>query len=75
MGGLMDVGPMDVVIDRVSGLDIHRDTVMAAVRVPGSLLSPDTDRWRPHVSVAHPNRAGLASLSSRRSDAGFRGWR
>jgi transposase len=27
---------MDVVVDRVAGLDVHKDTVMAAVRVPGS---------------------------------------
>ncbi len=26
---------MDVLIDRVAGLDVHRDTVVAAVRVPG----------------------------------------
>ena len=26
---------MEVVVDRVAGLDVHKDTVMAAVRVPG----------------------------------------
>jgi hypothetical protein len=27
---------MDVVVARVAGLDVHKDTVMAAVRVPGA---------------------------------------
>ena len=27
---------MEVIIDRVAGLDVHKDTVMAAVRAPGS---------------------------------------
>jgi hypothetical protein len=26
---------MEVVIERVAGLDVHKDTVMAAVRTPG----------------------------------------
>ena len=26
---------MEVVVTRVAGLDVHKDTVMAAVRVPG----------------------------------------
>ena len=26
---------MDVILDRVCGLDVHRDTVKACVRVPG----------------------------------------
>ena len=25
---------MQVIVDRVAGLDVHKDTVMAAVRVP-----------------------------------------
>jgi transposase len=27
---------MDVVVDRCAGLDVHRDSVMATVRVPGT---------------------------------------
>jgi len=26
---------MDVIVDRVAGLDVHQKTVMAAVRTPG----------------------------------------
>src|SRR6516225_37862 len=29
-------GLMDVVIERCAGLDVHRDTVVATVRVPGT---------------------------------------
>jgi transposase len=27
---------MDVMVDRCAGLDVHRDTVVATVRVPGT---------------------------------------
>ena len=28
---------MDVIVDRCAGLDVHKDTVMAAVRKPGGV--------------------------------------
>ena len=32
---------MDVIVDRVAGLDVHKKTVMAAVRTPGADLAAD----------------------------------
>jgi hypothetical protein len=61
---------MDVVVARVAGLDVHKDTVMAAVRVPGAngkrteLLEPQRigervgdQRFRQSMSFAVRSRA------------------
>ncbi len=33
-----EVGPVEVVVARIAGLDVHKDTVMVCVRTPGPVL-------------------------------------
>jgi hypothetical protein len=72
---LADIGSIPVSLGRVyyhpqavvlavepsGALDPVLDAVRTATRVAGCNGHTDTDPWRPHVSVAYPNRAGLAS--------------
>ena len=48
-------------VEPSGALDPVLDVVRTAARVAGCNGHTDTDPWRPHVSVAYPNRAGLAS--------------
>jgi transposase len=48
---------VDVVFDRCAGLDVHRDTVVAAVRVPGRGRS-----WREEVRTFPTTGVGLVAL-------------
>ena len=49
---------MDVVVKRCAGLDVHRDNVVATVRVP----SDDRRRWVQHTKTFAATIAGLAAL-------------
>jgi transposase len=49
---------MDVVVERCAGLDVHRDTVVATVRVPGD----DHRRWAQQTRTFRATLAGLAAL-------------
>jgi hypothetical protein len=46
---------MDVVVERCAGLDVHRDTVVATVRVP----SDDRRRWAQQTPTFRATLAGL----------------
>lgn len=49
---------MDVVVERCAGLDVHRDNVVATVRVP----SEDRRRWQLSTRTFRATMAGLADL-------------
>jgi transposase len=49
---------MDVVVERCAGLDVHRDNVVATVRVP----SDDRRRWLHKTRTFKATLAGLADL-------------
>jgi transposase len=49
---------MDVVVERCAGLDVHRDNVVATVRVPGD----DRRRWAQQTRTFRATLAGLAAL-------------
>ena len=49
---------MDVVVERCAGLDVHRDNVVATVRVPGD----DRRRWTQHTQTFRATLSGLAAL-------------
>jgi len=49
---------MDVVVERCAGLDVHRDDVVATVRVPGT----GRRRWDQETQKFRSTLAGLASL-------------
>ena len=49
---------MDVVVERCAGLDVHRDNVVATVRVP----SEDRRRWALSTRTFRATLAGLAEL-------------
>jgi transposase len=49
---------MDVVVERCAGLDVHRDNVVATVRV----ASEDRGRWERHTRTFKATLAGLAEL-------------
>ena len=49
---------MDVVVERCAGLDVHRDNVVATVRVPGE----DRRRWQRQTRTFKATLAGLADL-------------
>ena len=49
---------MDVVVERCAGLDVHRDNVVATVRVPGD----GRRRWSQQTRTFRATLAGLAEL-------------
>ncbi len=49
---------MDVVVERCAGLDVHRDNVVATVRVPGA----GRRRWDQHTRTFRATLGGLAEL-------------
>jgi transposase len=49
---------MDVVVERCAGLDVHRDNVVATVRVPGD----GRRRWAQQTRTFRATLAGLAEL-------------
>jgi transposase len=49
---------MDVVVERCAGLDVHRDNVVATVRVPGA----GRRRWEQQTRTFRATLAGLADL-------------
>jgi transposase len=51
---------MDVVVERCAGLDVHRDNVVATVRVPGT----GRRRFEQQTQTFSSTLAGLAALSS-----------
>jgi len=50
---------MDVVVERCAGLDVHRDDVVATVRVPGA----GRRRWDQQTRTFRATLAGLAALA------------
>lgn len=50
---------MDVVVQRCAGLDVHRDVVVATVRVPGS----GRRRWEQQTRTFRATLGGLAELA------------
>ena len=48
---------MDVVVERCAGLDVHRDDVVATVRVPGA----GRRRWDQQTRTFRATLAGLAA--------------
>jgi transposase len=50
---------MDVVVERCAGLDVHRDDVVATVRVPGA----GRRRWEQQTQTFRATLAGLAALA------------
>jgi transposase len=57
---------MDVVVERCAGLDVHRDDVVATVRVPGS----GRRRWDQRTRTFNATLAGLAALGAWLSEFG-----
>jgi transposase len=57
---------MDVVVERCAGLDVHRDDVVATVRVPGS----GRRRWDQRTRTFGATLAGLAALGAWLSEFG-----
>jgi transposase len=57
---------MDVLVDRCAGLDVHRDDVVATVRVPGS----GRRRWEQQTRTFRAALAGLLALSEWLSEFG-----
>jgi transposase len=49
---------MDVVVERCAGLDVHRDDVVATVRVPGT----GRRRWDQQTRTFPATLAGLSTL-------------
>ena len=49
---------MDVMVERCAGLDVHRDDVVATVRVPGE----GRRRWDQQTRTFKSTLAGLAGL-------------
>ena len=49
---------MDAVVERCAGLDVHRDNVVATVRVPGE----GRRRWEQKPRTLSATLAGLAGL-------------
>src|ERR687896_1632725 len=52
--------PVDVMVERCAGLDVHRDDVVATVRVPGS----GRRRWDQQTRTFRATLAGLAELAA-----------
>jgi transposase len=57
---------MDVVVERCAGLDVHRDDVVATVRVPGA----GRRRWDQQTRTFRATLAGLAALAEWLAEAG-----
>ena len=57
---------MDVLVERCAGLDVHRDDVVATVRVPGS----GRRRWEQQTRTFRATLAGLLALSEWLSEFG-----
>ena len=57
---------MDVIAERCAGLDVHRDDVVATVRVPGQ----GRRRWAQHTRTFEATLAGLAELAAWLADFG-----
>ena len=57
---------MDVLVERCAGLDVHRDDVVATVRVPGS----GRRRWDQQTRTFRATLSGLADLGGWLADAG-----
>ena len=51
---------MDVMVERCAGLDVHRDDVVATVRVPGE----GRRRWDQQTRTFKSTLAGLAGLGA-----------
>ena len=62
---------MDVLVERCAGLDVHRDDVVATVRVPGT----GRRRWDQQTRTLRATLAGLAGLGEWLAEAGVTpGW-
>src|SRR5580704_1381766 len=57
---------MDVIVERCAGLDVHRDNVVATVRVPGS----GRRQWEKQTQTFKATLAGLAELALWLAEAG-----
>ena len=57
---------MDVMVERCAGLDVHRDNVVATVRVPGT----GRRRWDQQTKTFRATLAGLGELAGWLSEAG-----
>jgi transposase len=57
---------MDVLVERCAGLDVHRDDVVATVRVPGT----GRRRWDQQTRTFSATLAGLAALGAWLSEFG-----
>jgi transposase len=57
---------VDVIVERCAGLDVHRDNVVATVRVPGQ----GRRRWDQQTQTFKSTLAGLAALAGWLADAG-----
>jgi len=57
---------MDVVVERCAGLDVHRDDVVATVRVPGA----GRRRWEQQTRTFRATLAGLSALADWLAEAG-----
>jgi transposase len=57
---------MDVMVERCAGLDVHRDNVVATVRVPGS----GRRQWDKQTQTFKATLAGLADLAAWLAQAG-----
>ena len=57
---------MDVVVERCAGLDVHRDDVVATVRVPGS----GRRQWDKQTKTFKSTLAGLTQLAAWLAEAG-----
>ena len=57
---------MDVLVERCAGLDVHRDDVVATVRVPGT----GRRRWDQQTRTFRATLAGLAGLGEWLAEAG-----
>jgi transposase len=57
---------MDVVVERCAGLDVHRDDVVATVRVPGT----GRRRWEQQTRTFRATLAGLSALGEWLAEAG-----
>jgi transposase len=57
---------MDVMVERCAGLDVHRDNVVATVRVPGT----GRRKWDQQTQTFKSTLAGLAELGAWLAEAG-----
>ena len=57
---------MEVIVERCAGLDVHRDNVVATVRVPGS----GRRQWDKQTQTFKSTLAGLAELAGWLAEAG-----